>query len=77
MCQFLTGFDKEAMTNPSHTSKLWCMIFIEMASVSIVYSRHCEYLYEKIYGLVGFAYGLILFHIKSLAQWQTSLMLRK
>ena len=25
----------EATTNPSHTSKLWCVIFIEMPSVSI------------------------------------------
>ena len=25
----------EALTNPSHISKFWCMIFIEMASVLI------------------------------------------
>ena len=58
----------EATTNLSHTSKLWCMIFIEMASVSIIKMQFLFILnilivyIKKIYWLVGFAYGLVLFH---------------
>ena len=60
-------FDFEATTNPSYTSKLWCMMFIEMASVSINKMQFSFILDTvnisiKIYWLVGFAYGLVLFH---------------
>ena len=60
-------FDLEATTNPSYTSKLWCMMFIEMASVSINKMQFSFILDTvnisiKIYWLVGFAYGLVLFH---------------
>ena len=57
----------EATTNPSHTSKLWCVIFIEIASVAInkvhfLFILNIVNIHIKIYGLVSFAYRLVLFH---------------
>ena len=59
----------EATTNLSHTSKLWCMVFIEIASVSIIKIVKMQFILnilmvyiKKIYGLVGFTRGLVLFH---------------
>ena len=49
----------EATTNPSHTSKLWCTLIIEMASVSTI---KMQFLFTGILNIVGFTYELVLFH---------------